>query len=497
MLTALARSSNYKWWVCGAIAIATFSTVVDHGTLGVALPTISDHFDTDLPTVQWVIVGYALAISALLLPMGRLSDVAGRKQVFISGLVIFIIGAALAGISPNVLTLILSKIFQGSGTAMIQATGMAMLISVFPSTERGKALGTHMSVVGAGGVAGPAVAGLIVNELGWRWVFFLNVPMGLVAIIGALVILDKRQLMQDNQTLGFDWRGAALSAGALITFLLALTDGPRSGWGSPHILVALLSFIALLGTFIWWELRTEAPMLDLRLFKRRVFSLGVSAGFLNFLGHSPMRFLMPFYLQAVLGFSPAQMGLILVPNAVAFIIIGPLAGRLSDRYGWRKFTTSGLLLSAAGLFILSRVTETSPLGLAMAGMIIQTLGMGMFQPANNSSILSTLEPARYGVVGGLLNLTRNSGNITSIALATVIVTAVMASHGFAPSLSGVSDTGSAELLGAFTSGVRTTALAVGIVMLVGCVVTFLNVGQPKAAPARQAVEPRIGEGHPD
>ena len=146
-------------------------------------------------------------------------------------------------------------------------------------------------------------------------------------------------------------------------------------------------------------------MLDLRLFKRRVFSLGVSAGFINFLGHSPMRFLMPFYLQAVLGFSPAQMGLILVPNAVAFIIIGPLAGRLSDRYGWRKFTTSGLLLSAAGLFILSRVTETSPLGLAMAGMIIQTLGMGMFQPANNSSILSTLEPARYGVVGGLLNLT--------------------------------------------------------------------------------------------
>ena len=154
MLTALARSSNYKWWVCGAIAIATFSTVVDHGTLGVALPTISDHFDTDLPTVQWVIVGYALAISALLLPVGRLSDVAGRKQVFISGLVIFIIGAALAGISPNVLTLILSKIFQGSGTAMIQATGMAMLISVFPSTERGKALGTHMSVVGAGGWPG-------------------------------------------------------------------------------------------------------------------------------------------------------------------------------------------------------------------------------------------------------------------------------------------------------------------------------------------------------
>ena len=162
MRRALVQSPNYKWWVFGAVGLGTFTSVVDHGSLNVALPTIAEHFDTDLPTVQWVVAGYALTISALLLPMGRLSDIIGRKQVYLSGFVIFVIGAALAATSNHIMTLILSRVLQGCGAAMIQGTGMAITTSAFSREERGKALGSHLSVVGTGSIAGPALGGLLV-----------------------------------------------------------------------------------------------------------------------------------------------------------------------------------------------------------------------------------------------------------------------------------------------------------------------------------------------
>lgn len=189
MLKNLTQSSSYKWWVFGTIAIGTFMSVVDHGSVLVALPEIEGHFGTDLPTVQWIVLGYALAISVLLLPMGRLGDMVGRKQVYIGGFAIFVLAAALAGASPNLHLLIGAKVIQGVGSAMIQGNGMATIISVFSGEERGKALGYHLSVVGTGAIAGPALGGLLVSALGWRSVFFVNVPIGLVTIAVSAIIL--------------------------------------------------------------------------------------------------------------------------------------------------------------------------------------------------------------------------------------------------------------------------------------------------------------------
>ena len=185
-----------------------------------------------------------------------------------------------------------------------------------------------------------------------------------------------------------------------------MTGGYRFGWVSAPIVSALVGVLTFVGLFVWWELRCAAPMFDVRLFKSRLFTLGVSASFISFVGMSSVRFLMPFYLQAVLGYSPTQVGLIIVPSAFCMIVMGPLSGRLSDRYGWRRFNVGGLMISAAGLFLLSRVTETSPLGLVMGGMILQSLGVGTFNAPNNSSILSTVDPSKYGVVSGFLNLVR-------------------------------------------------------------------------------------------
>ena len=222
MLRTIAGSPSYKWWVFGTIAVGIFFNVVDHGSVLVALPDIEAHFKTDLPTVQWVVVAYALAISVLVLPMGRLGDMMGRKRVYVVGLVIYMVSAAVAGLSANMTMLVTARVFQGIASAMIQGIAMAMIISAFPSNERGKALGSNMSVVGSGAIAGPALGGLLVSALGWRSVFFVNVPVGVIIILASLLILGKGQeerASADAASSRFDWLGAVLSGGVLLVFL--------------------------------------------------------------------------------------------------------------------------------------------------------------------------------------------------------------------------------------------------------------------------------------
>ncbi len=468
MQLRIVRSANYRYWAFSAIAVGTLGSVVDHGSVIIALPSVAAHYRTDLPTVQWVVLGYALTISALLLPMGRLSDLVGRRRVYIIGTLVFVLAAALAGSSSNLTTLILARIAQGIGAAMTQGTGMAMITSVFPPNERGKAIGLIMMVVGVGAIAGPVMGGLLVDALGWRSVFFINVPLGLVGIVACLAAVEETRAAPGAgaSKSDFDWLGAALSSGALITLLLGITNGHKSGWGSPPILVALLSFCVLLSVFVWWEQRAANPILDLRLFKRRAFSFGVSAAFLTFLGSSAVLFLMPFYLQNVLGYSPRVAGVIVAPSALCMALMGPLSGWLSDRYGWRRFTVGGLALSVCGLFLLSRLTESSPVYLVIVAMILQYSGMGFFYSPNTSSVLGAVEPERYGVVSSLLNLVRNSANVTSLAVATAIVTATMGSMGFEPSLEAVRDGGGAGVGHAFTVGLRNAFLTMmGLLLL--------------------------------
>ena len=188
----ISKSRHYKWWVFLALAIGTFTSVADFGSLNVTMPTIAEHFGTDLPTTQWVLIGYALAISALLLPMGRLSDIIGRKRVYIGGFVIFVVGGVFASTSDSILALIGFKVLQGVGASMTQGTGMAMVLSTFPDEERGKAIGSFITVVGSGNVAGPALGGFIAGTLGWQWVFYFGVALALLAILAVFVVLDGR-----------------------------------------------------------------------------------------------------------------------------------------------------------------------------------------------------------------------------------------------------------------------------------------------------------------
>ena len=471
-------SGKYKYYVFFALAIGIFSSVVDHGSVNVALPSIASALHIDLPSVQWVVIGFALVISALLLPMGRLSDLIGRKRVYILGSFVLMIGAVGAGLSGNLTWLLIARVFQGLGAAMTQGTGMAIMTQVFPPHERGRAIGLLMTTVGVGAVFGPAIGGVVVDWFNWRAVFFVNIPLGLIGVAATLAVLRGWESERAPSGSSFDWVGAALSSGMLVSLLLGLTSAHKAGWASPMILIALVLSGALFLSFIWWELRCPSPMLDLRFFRFRVFSFGVAAGFLTFLGSSSVLFLMPFYLQNVLGYSPKVAGLVVVPAALCMATMGSVAGVLSDRFGWRWFTVGGMLLSTAGLLALSRVTETSSLWLVMPALVLLNCGMGTFYSPNSSSVLSAVGRESYGVVSGFLNLVRNSANVVSLAIATTIVTTTMASLGFEPSLEAVRGDTVEGVKNAFTVGMRYAFYVMIALVLASATVSFLQ-GNPK------------------
>ena len=484
----MAQSSGkyYKYWVFFALAIGLFASVVDHGSVNVALPSIATDMRIDLPSVQWVVIGFALVISALLLPMGRLSDLFGRKRVYILGSFVMILGAVVAGLSPNLAVLLLARVVQGVGAAMTQGTGMAIMTQVFPPHERGRAIGLLMTTVGVGAVCGPAIGGVLVDWLGWSAVFFLNIPMVLIGVVATLAVLRGWESERAPAGSSFDWVGAALSTGMLVSLLLGLTSAYRAGWASPLILVALVVSGTMFLTFIWWELRCQSPMLDLRFFRFRVFSFGVSAAFLTFLGSSAVLFLMPFYLQNVLGYPPRVAGLVIVPAALCMATMGSVAGVLSDKFGWRWFTVGGMVCSTVGLVVLTRLTDTSSLALVIGALVLTNTGMGTFYSPNTSSVLSSVGRESYGVVSGFLNLVRNSANVVSLAIATTVVTATMGSMGFEPSLEAVR--GDVEgVKNAFTVGMRYAFFVMIVLIVCSAIVSFLQGSRP--TPARAPTPP--------
>ncbi len=491
-LGIVSQSGANKYVVFGALAIGLFASVVDHGSVIVALPSIAEHLAIELLSVQWVVIGFALTISALLLPMGRLADMIGQKRVYILGSVILMVGAAGAGMAPSLGTLLLARIFQGVGAAMTQGTGMAIMTSVFPSHERGRAIGLLMTTVGVGAVAGPAIGGFIVDLVHWRAVFFLNIPLGLVGVVATLFVLRRWESERASRGSSFDWAGAILSTGVLVALLLGLTLAGNRGWLSVPILAAFVLSASMFAAFIWWELRAPAPMFDLRFFKERVFSFGVSAAFLTFLGQSSVLFLMPFYIQNVLGYSPKIAGLVVMPGALCMAILGSVTGTLSDKFGWRWFTVGGMAFSILGLVILSRVTEASPLWELIPGLMLVNCGMGMFYSPNSSSVLSVVGRESYGVVSGFLNLVRNSANVISLAIATTIVTVTMGSLGFEPSLEAVRNGTVEGVRGAFTEGMRYAFYMLIALVIASMIVSFLQ-GKPKTAPRAGQPARRAGE----
>lgn len=478
MRPILTQTNNYKWWAFSAIAIGAFLTGTSITSSVMILPTVSKYFSADLPLVQWVVLANVLTASVLLLPMGRLSDITNRRQVYLSGLAVFVVASAVSGFSSHLIMMIVGRTFQGAGAAMIQATMTAMIVALFPERDRGKAIGAQVTVLGAGMISGPALGALLSAALGWRFVFLINVPLGIIGLITALIILDKSQFepaARAGPRPGFDWLGAVLFVGALLLFLVTISMGNRMGWNSGVILFGLALSSLFFVTWIWWQLRATFPMLDLRLLKRRLVAAGVAQSWLIFTGTTGSLFLFAFYLEDVLLYSPLKMGLVLLAPILPLMIFGPISGRLSDRFGTRIFIVIGGAMQAAFiLFFGLFCDQDTHFGWLVGALVVGSIGAGLFQPPNQSSVLGAVEPTRHGVVSSLSHLTRNSGNVMGVALATVIVGATMGAMGVEPNLDIGSAGNSAQVIPAFMSGAQKAWTVLGCLMLVG---TALSIWQ--------------------
>lgn len=404
---------SQKWYVLSAVGMGVFLATIDGSIVNISLPTLVTSFQTDFALVQWVVLSYLLTVTTLMLGVGRLADIYGKKPIYTAGFIIFTIGSVLCGLSPAIYTLIGFRVLQAVGASMIMALGMAIVTEAFPKSERGRALGISGTIVSVGIAVGPTLGGLIVQHLSWHWIFFVNLPIG---IIGTFMVIRYVPAFKPPGGQRFDYLGALTLCISLLSLLVALTLGQRDGFGDGTVLLLGGVFIVFLVGFIVIELSMEQPMLDLRLFRNSLFSVSLTTGFIIFICLSGTLILMPFYAENVLGYDPQQTGLLMATVPVALGLIAPLSGSLSDRYGSRPITAAGLAVLAVGFLAISSLdAKTTTLGYILRFLPVG-LGMGIFQSPNNSAIMGAAPRDRLGIASGMLAVTRTLGQTTGIAV---------------------------------------------------------------------------------
>jgi EmrB/QacA subfamily drug resistance transporter len=416
-----------KWLVLATVSVGILLATIDGSIVNVAFPTIVEDLETSFNVIQWVALGYLLTIATLTLGVGRLGDVVGKKMIYATGFAVFTIASAVCGLSPDISWLIGFRVVQALGAVMILALGSAILIEAFPTSERGKALGWVMTAVSIGIITGPVLGGILISAFSWRAIFLVNIPVGIVGTWMALRYVAKTKPIP-GQT--FDFVGAILMSVSLFSLSLALTLGQEAGFGSPEILLAFGVAAVAAVAFVFVELRVESPMLEIRLFKTPMLTVGVVTGVLVFVCLSATFILLPFYLAGVLGFDVLAMGLLLGVAPLMMGLVSPLSGTLSDRIGIRRLTLAGLSIIALTYFgFLTLDTDSTAIHFAALAVPFG-IGIGVFQSPNNSAIMGSVPPEYTGVAGGLLHLTRLLGQIVGIAvLGSIWATRVAAASG--------------------------------------------------------------------
>ncbi len=401
-----------KWLVLLSVSMGVFLGTIDGSIVNVALPTLETALNTNFATVQWVVVSYLLVLTSMMLGVGRLGDMIGKKRIYLTGMGVFTAGSLLCGVAPTIGALIAFRVIQGAGAVMIQALGMGLVTEAFPSSERGRALGILGTVVSIGISVGPTLGGLLIEVISWRAIFLVNLPVGLMGMV--LV----RRFIPDWRPPGgqrFDAWGALLILITLLLLALGLTFGPETGWTSFAIIALLVSSGIGFAIFLLVEARVKQPMINLNLFRDRLFSISLATGFVTFIVIAAT-FIIPFYLERVKGLAIGQIGLYMAVFPVALGISSPVAGYLSDRFGSRGIALIGLSVIAASALGISTMNEDTTTWGYIIRILPMGLGFGIFQSPNNSAIMGAAPPDQIGVVSGLLSLSRTFGQTTGIPL---------------------------------------------------------------------------------
>lgn len=417
--------TRIRWWVLAAVIGVSIMTPIDSSALNIAITPIRNEFHETLSLVAWVPLVYLVVIASLLLPLGRLGDLYGFRRLFLTGVVIFTLASAWCGFSPGLGWLIGGRVVQGVGACLMMALSSGIITAVFPRQERGRALGFMGMGIAVGLVLGPTLGGLLIQWQNWRWIFFINLPIGL---FGGLFCWRMLPPLAPHLRRRIDWPGAVLAIVMLGSFLLAITQGQEWGWASPPILWLFAATLAALLLFLIVEQRLEAPMLELSLFRHPVFAGANIAAMLNYLGQFCVIFLTPVLMQSVLRAPPERAGLVMGALPLAVLVLAPVSGALSDRLGTRLLAITGetlLSLSMLGMAFVEHFGRIAPI---VAMLMLAGIGAGLFQSPNNSAIMGSIPRAHLGIGGSVLATMRNLGMALGIALSTAVVSIVQSHY---------------------------------------------------------------------
>jgi EmrB/QacA subfamily drug resistance transporter len=447
------------------------------GTLIIALPDLERALGTSLLELVWVILAYMISSTVLVLTAGRLSDLFGRKTAFAGAFGIFAAASLGAGFAADGTQLILWRILQGIGGAFIFANGPALVTDAFPREQLGLAMGTNTMVAAIGLVIGPVLGGALV-AISWQWVFWFNVPLALAGGLWAALIL--RELSARDPVRGLDLGGTVVFVVGLTGLVYGISRGGISGWDSPLVIGSLLASAVLLPLFVLIEHRGSAPMLDLSIFRNRLFAAATAAAFINGLSRFALLFIFVFYYQGAQGDDPITAGIKLAPMAIGMLVASPLAGIWADRHGSRTLAALGMLVSALGLALMTTLQADSPYWQGMLWLGLVGIGSGMFNSPNTAAMMGTVATERRGIAAGVRTMLQNTGAVISIAFVLAIVTAAVPKPVLFKIFSGLSAGLTSAQLDPFIHNMHTALWVLAATSVLGAGVSLLR---PRHVPA--------------
>jgi len=422
----LITDDNRKWWTLGAMCFALFMIMLDNTVVNVALPSIQKDLGASISGLEWTINGYTLSFAVLLATGGRLGDIFGRRRMFLAGVVIFATSSATAGFAPNETALVLSRVVQGVGAALMMPGTLSIITDAFPAHERGKAMGTWAGVSALALAVGPVLGGFLTEHVSWRAIFYINIPVAIGAVAATLfAVRESRDTSVGREV---DYVGVAVLTVGLTALVLALVEGNAWGWGSTQI-VGLLGLAAVaLPTFVFVENRVKAPMVQFDLLSDRNFLGAVCVALIITFAMMGVFFFLALYMQDILGYSPLEAGIRFLPSTLMIVGVAPVAGRLSDRFGPRWLIAGGLLIVSASLFSFSRIQVDSGYLDLLPGFMLLGIGVAMTMSPMTSAAMNAVPVQKAGIASGVLSMFRMVGGSLGIAVTGAIFQGLVSSR---------------------------------------------------------------------
>ena len=420
----LRSDTRYPWLVLSVTSLGVLLVLLNVGSLNVALPIVSQHFHAGVIASNWILLSYMLVNTILILVFGQFADIFGRRRLYLIGLITFTLSSFLVGFSPNITTLILLRAIQGVGGALLITNTTALITDAFPRQLLGSGLGINVLVASSAQLLGPVLGGLMASTLGWRWVFWFNVPIGLIDFFLAFAIL--RDISHSKSREKVDLTGGLIIFASLSGLITSLSEGSILGWGSPAVISGFALFIILIPVFILVESRAPSPMVDFAMFHKRPFTMANIATFLNSFSMTAVILLIALFYQVAYKENAFEAGFKVLPVTIGMILISPIAGSLTKKYSARLLSSLGLAGSTVGLFILAATLgPNTSYWLEGTGMLLVGLGSGLFLTPNTTTIMSGVSENRRGIANGVRSMLNNMGQVLSTALVLMIVTAAL------------------------------------------------------------------------